>query len=68
TDQMTLRVDFDFGDTADATHRNANGVVDETSKNIGQAIITWAPKSVNGLTVNVGKMATHMGLETTKSK
>lgn len=67
-DASSLRLDFDFGDMADATHKDAAGRVDEVSKHIGQAIIGYSPAALDGFTISVGKMATHLGYEVTKAK
>jgi len=42
--------------------------VDEVSKHIGQAYITYTPQWGNGLSFNVGKLYTHVGYEVTKAK
>jgi hypothetical protein len=68
---VTLLVDFDFGQMADISASTAAGsgyVVDEVSKHIGQAILTYAPSSVPNLVIEIGKMATHVGLEVIKAK
>jgi len=42
--------------------------VDEVSKHIGQAYITYTPSWGKGLTINAGKMYTHVGFELAKAK
>lgn len=65
--ETSLKVDFDFGDITEMTHNTGHGT-DEVSKNIGQAVISYSPKSINFLTLNLGKMPTHLGYEVTKAK
>lgn len=74
---VSFVADLDFGETADL---NAAGVglsssggpiiasVDEVSKHIGQAYISYTPASAPALSIDFGKMDTHVGLETVKSK
>ncbi len=64
---LSLILDLDFGEIADMTHLK-NGKVDEGSKNIGQALIIYAPKAWQGYSLKLGKMATHLGWEVTKAK
>jgi hypothetical protein len=65
----TILMDFDFGSSADA---NAFGAETSTtnlvSKNIGQALLTYAFSDLPGLVIGAGKMYTHIGLETAKAK
>ncbi|NUM88225.1 MAG: porin, partial [Bdellovibrionales bacterium] len=68
---VSLLVDFDFGLMADINAASAAGsgyVVDEVSKHIGQAVLSYSPSKVPGLVIEVGKMATHVGLEVIKAK
>lgn len=67
---FSLLLDLDFGTTADLTAGFSNGGagVDEVSKHVGQAILTWKPSAAPGITLDVGKMATHIGLEMIKAK
>lgn len=73
----SLLADFDFGHTADYNARVGRGLlrvsdpnrhVDESSKHIGQAIARWVPPGTPGLTLEAGKMMTHMGVETYKAR
>ena len=70
--EVGLKVDLDFGEAADFIHRYSDAspgtgkVVDEVSKHIGQAILSYSPHS--RLTLNFGKMATHLGFEVTKAR
>ncbi|MFA4922653.1 MAG: porin [Ignavibacteriaceae bacterium] len=57
-----FRFDLDFGPTTDLVH-TLDGVVNETYKHLQQAYITAVFPLGNGLTINVGKMVTHMGAE-----
>ncbi len=75
-ERMGFLVDLDFGTSADINAANpaysasastADVRTDEMSKHIGQAIATYKPKSTR-LVFDIGKMATHVGLETMKSK
>lgn len=65
--ETCLKVDFDFGDITEMTHNTGHGT-DEVSKNIGQAVISYSPQSIRFLTLNLGKMPTHLGYEVTKAK
>lgn len=69
-DDVSFLVDFDFGPFADlnASSSSPSGaVVDESSKNIGQAVVTYKPKN-SRFTFDIGKMYSHLGVETVKSK
>ncbi len=70
--EVGFKADFDFGDVTEVVHNSAgagaSGSLDEVSKHIGQAVVSYSPAAAPALTVNVGKMATHMGLETTKAR
>lgn len=65
--QVSLKVDLDFGETADWTH-TAGNFTDEVSKHIGQAIVAYNPSGLSNLTLSAGKMATHLGYEVIKTK
>ncbi len=66
-----FRVDLNFGETTDFIHCGAFscdglGSSEEPYKNIQQAYVTWATPV--GLTLDMGKFVTHMGLEVIESK
>ncbi len=68
--EVSLLTDFDFGPFADlnASASSPTGaVIDESSKNIGQAVLTYKPSN-SKFTFDVGKMYSHLGVETVKSK
>lgn len=68
--EVSFFTDFDFGPFADlnATISSPSGSSgDEVSKHIGQAVITYRATGSN-LFFEAGKMYTHVGLETAKSK
>ncbi len=60
--EVSLLTDFDFGPFADL-----NSSTDEVSKHVGQAVISYRPAD-SRFSFDVGKMYTHVGLETVKSK
>lgn len=62
-----FRMDLDFGTTTDLVH-TTNGVVNETIKHLQQAFLTIVLPIGNGLTINAGKMVTHMGREVIESQ
>jgi Putative beta-barrel porin-2, OmpL-like. bbp2 len=72
--EYTFYADFDFGQVADQNamiapaNRDKLSTVDESSKHIGQAIVSWSPKSMPGLVIDLGKMGTAIGIETVKAK
>ena len=70
--EVSFKADFDFGENADLMANSsgaaANGSVDQISKHIGQAVLTYNPSHFSNLTINLGKMYTHMGLETAKAR
>ncbi|NKE69318.1 porin [Candidatus Manganitrophus noduliformans] len=65
-----FRIDLNFGTTTDFVHCGAfscpGGASEEPYKNIQQAYVTWATPV--GLTLDMGKFVTHMGLEVIESK
>lgn len=69
---VQFAVDFDFGEMADANAAvgtaGTNSAVDEVSKHIGQATLTYSPESLDGVAITVGKMYTHLGYEVAKAK
>jgi hypothetical protein len=72
-DDVSMLADLDFGSFADynAQLSDVNGTAlgtDEVSKHIGQANITYSPSMFKRVSFTVGKMYTHMGLETAKAK
>lgn len=69
--EVNYLLDLDFGQMADLNTIVVSGSgtsVDEVSKHIGQAYLTFNPKWAPGLSIDVGKMATHVGFEYIKSK
>lgn len=71
--EASLLIDFDFGTEADINAAvpqtdGSNAVADPSSKNIGQAYVTYTPTEVAGLTIDFGKVYTHLGLESAKAK
>jgi catechol 2,3-dioxygenase-like lactoylglutathione lyase family enzyme len=69
-DQVSFFADLDFGQMADwnAAYTTAPLVIDEVSKHIGQAVISYAPNAAPGLIIEFGKLYSHVGLEVIKSK
>ena len=63
-----FRIDLDFGPTTDAIHTDASGKTNEALKHIQQGYLTTVIPVGNGLTVNAGKMVTHMGAEVIESQ
>jgi Putative beta-barrel porin-2, OmpL-like. bbp2 len=66
-----FRIDLDYGATADwvacgSTSCDPNATPEATYKNIQQAYVTWATPV--GLTLDMGKFVTHMGLEVIESQ
>ena len=59
-----FRVDADFGPTNDLVQGGTPG----SFANIGQAYITYIAPLGPGVTIDVGKMVTHMGFEVIKAK
>jgi hypothetical protein len=67
--ETSFLVDFDFGDMADINApTTTSGVPDSVSKHIGQAVFSYTPSWAPGLTIDAGKMATHVGLEVIKAR
>jgi hypothetical protein len=66
--EVSVLVDLDFGTQADLNASLAPGVSDVVSKYIGQAVLTYTPAKVSGLTIDFGKMYTHVGYETAKAR
>ena len=58
-----FRVDLAYGQTMDLVNSDASLGSQKSLKNIEQAYLTAVIPIGNGLTVNAGKMATHMGGE-----
>ena len=68
--EVSLLTDLDFGPFADsnAASSSASGrSVDEVSKHLGQAVVMWRPEG-SRFALDVGKMYSHIGAETVKSK
>lgn len=69
-DPVGFRIDLNFGETTDFIHCGVfscpGGASEEPYKNIQQAYVTWATPL--GLTLDMGKFVTHMGLEVIESK
>jgi Putative beta-barrel porin-2, OmpL-like. bbp2 len=69
-EEVSALVDLDFGSYADFNSAGPypqSNVVDSTSKNIGQAIVSFHKKD-SRFYFDAGKMYSHLGVETTKSK
>jgi hypothetical protein len=73
--EVSFLADLDFGSFADqnaaATSPSVgpkSQIVDEVSKHVGQAFVTYTPSWAPGLVLDVGKMATHVGYEVMKSR
>ncbi len=70
--EVGFLLDLDFGQMADANAGGFGSVAtppaDEVSKHIGQAIISYTPEWGNGLVIDIGKMATHVGFEVIKAR
>ncbi len=65
-----FRVDLNFGDTADWVHCVAlscdgTGSPEEKYRHVQQAYVTWSDQN---MTLDVGKMVTHLGAEVIESK
>jgi hypothetical protein len=58
-----FRVDLAFGQTMDLDNSDAYLGTEKSLKNVEQAFLTAVVPIGNGLTVNAGKMVTHMGGE-----
>ncbi len=57
--EVTFLADLDFGNMADlnaGTATSSGYVVDEVSKHIGQAMVSYSPDGAPGLLIEVGKM------------
>ena len=61
---LGFRVDFDYGPTNDIVQSGAAGSIAD----VGQAYITYVAPLGQGLTIDAGKFATHMGFEVIKAK
>ncbi len=69
--EVGFLLDLDFGQFADQNvyvSSNNGLIIDEVSKHIGQAYVTYSPKNIKGLTFDFGKLPTHVGLEMMKAK
>jgi hypothetical protein len=63
-----FKIDLMYGKTADIVHSGAlPGTPDATYRNIEQAYLTAVLPVGKGITVNLGKMVTHMGAEVIES-
>jgi hypothetical protein len=70
THNVSILTDLDFGSFADlnaSTSSPAGQVTDESSKNIGQAVVTYKEPG-SRFVFDAGKMYSHLGVETVKSK
>lgn len=68
--EVSLLIDLDFGPFADGNTASGSGAtkaVDEVSKHIGQAVVMYRPQG-SRFSMDVGKMYSHIGAETVKSK
>jgi hypothetical protein len=70
TSPVGFRLDLNFGPTAEFVHclelSCSDGSPEAPYRNIQQAYVTWATPV--GLTLDMGKFVTHMGLEVIESK
>jgi hypothetical protein len=71
--EVNFVADLDFGNVADfnagtPVNGNTQTVVDEVSKHIGQAVISYTPSNMPRLTIEVGKLITHVGYESYKAR
>ncbi len=73
--ELRFRIDIDFGNITDYIHSAHTGSstggitgVDGVTKNIDQAVITYTPNAVHGLSFIAGKMPTFMGIEVLKTQ
>lgn len=75
--ETSFVMDLDFGSFAELNAQSSilnasggptQGAVNEATKHIGQAVLTYTPASAPAWVFEVGKMPTHLGLELTKSK
>jgi hypothetical protein len=62
-----FRVDLAYGQTMDVVNSDANLGADKSLKNVEQAYLTAIIPVGSGITVNAGKMLTHMGGEVIES-
>ena len=62
-----FRIDLAYGETMDVVNSSANITAEQSLKNVEQAYLTAVIPIGSGLTINAGKMVTHMGGETIKS-
>lgn len=60
--EVGFTLDLDFGTMADLNS------TDEVGKHVGQAFVSYSPTGIPGLTIEFGKMPTHLGYELIKSK
>ncbi|MGE4105696.1 MAG: outer membrane beta-barrel protein [Bacteriovoracia bacterium] len=66
--EVGFKLDLDFGQTTDIEHRAANGATDAVSKHVGQAVVYYSPAAIPNFTLGVGKMPSHLGLESMKAQ
>ena len=72
SEEVSFLADLDFGtfadlNTAAGSVSGSSRTVDEVSKHIGQAVLTYRPAG-SRFSFDIGKMYTHVGLETAKPK
>lgn len=68
--EVSLLADLDFGTFADlnaAAATPSGTVVDESSKHVGQTVVSYKPEN-SRWSLDAGKMYSHLGIETVKSK
>jgi hypothetical protein len=68
--EVSLLLDLDFGPFADlntASNTASGKAVDEVSKHLGQAVVSYRPGE-GRLFIEAGKMYSHVGAETVKAK
>lgn len=69
-EEVTLLADLDFGSFADFNAASGSGggkSIDEVSKHIGQAVVSYRPVG-SRFFFDAGKMYSHIGAETVKAK
>ncbi|MGZ3695877.1 MAG: outer membrane beta-barrel protein [Bdellovibrionota bacterium] len=64
---VSVVTDLDFGSFADLNAAQPSGAVDEVSKHIGQFVLSYRADG-SRWAFDLGKMYTHVGLETPKAK
>ncbi len=70
--EVGFNLEVGFGESIDANHAGVDATgaafIDETSKHIEQAFVTYTPENGRGFSLSAGKMYTHIGYEVPKAK